>query len=127
MDLVAQAQRMTPEAITALLRRNHELECESKVRRKETKLLRTELAKRDDELALADIEQRQLLIQTEKLQSQREHLQTQTRELQAQTEELRAQAALWCEIRETNARGYVFVGPALAGRADARAFRAAAC
>lgn len=84
---------MTPEAIAALLRRNHELECESKVRRRETKLLRTELAKRDDKLALVGIEQRQLLIQTEKLQARTEELQSQRAHLQAQTEELRAQLA----------------------------------
>ena len=42
---------MTPEAVAALLRRNYELECESKVRRKEAKLLREELAQRDNKVA----------------------------------------------------------------------------
>ena len=51
MDLVTQAERMTPEAVAALLRRNYELECESKVRRKEAKLLREELAQRDNKVA----------------------------------------------------------------------------
>lgn len=70
MDLMTQAQHMTPADIAALLRRNHELECESKVRRKEAELLRGELAKRDDnvvaltgKLASADAETEQLRAQ----------------------------------------------------------------
>lgn len=67
---MTQAQHMTPADIAALLRRNHELECESKVRRKEAELLRGELAKRDDnvvaltgKLASADAETEQLRAQ----------------------------------------------------------------
>lgn len=42
---------MTPDAIAALLRRNLELEIESKQRRKETKLLRDELAQRNGQVS----------------------------------------------------------------------------
>lgn len=42
---------MTAEAVAALLRRTYELECESKVRLREAKLLRDELVNRDDKVA----------------------------------------------------------------------------
>ncbi len=82
MDLVTQAQQMTPEAVAALLRRNHELECESKVRRKEAKLLRDELAERRERLTSADEQTEQL---TEK-----------AKQLEAETEKLKAKLA-WYE------------------------------
>lgn len=68
---------MTPEDVTALLRRNYELECESKIRRKEAKLLRDELAKRNenvtalsDKLASADAETEKLKAEAEQLKAQ---------------------------------------------------------
>ena len=45
MDLLAQVEQMSPGEIVALLRRNQELESESKVRQKETTILREEHAK----------------------------------------------------------------------------------
>ena len=77
MDLVAQAKKMTPEAVADLLRRNYELECERKVRHKEAKVLRDEIAKRNDFVAVlngkltsADAEAKQLKAQTEELKAQ---------------------------------------------------------
>ncbi len=91
MDLAAQPQQtlaslegITPEGFAALLRRNHELECESKVRRKEAKLLRAELAK----LTLANEETVRLKIQNQELLLKTDGLQAKTEELQAKTEEL---------------------------------------
>lgn len=54
MDLATQAQQITPEGIAALLRRNYELECESKVRHKEAKMLRDSVAVLNGKLADAD-------------------------------------------------------------------------
>lgn len=51
---------MTPEDIAALLRRNYELECESKVRRKEAKLLRDNITSLSGKLASADAEKEKL-------------------------------------------------------------------
>jgi transposase len=77
MDLATQAQQMTPAEAAALLRRNYELECESKVRRKEAKMLRDELAKRNDnvtalngKLATVDAEAKQLKAQAEQLKAE---------------------------------------------------------
>jgi len=93
MDLATQAQQtsvpfmgMTPEEVAALHRRNYELECESKVRCKEAKLLRDNVAVLNGKLESADAA-------AESLKAQTEALQAQTDVLQALTEELKAQLA----------------------------------
>ena len=97
MDLATQAQQttvpltgMTPEDVAALRRRNYELECENKVRRKEAKLLRDNVAVLNGKLESAAETHK---AQTEALQSQSEAFQTQATALQALTEELKAQLA----------------------------------
>ncbi len=61
---------MTPEGIAALLRRNYELECESKVRHKEAKMLRDSVAVLNGKLADADPKAQHLKTQAEELKIQ---------------------------------------------------------
>lgn len=72
---------MGAEAIAALLRRNHELECENKVRRREAKLLRDKLAQSDKnrvalsgKISSATIETEQLKNEAEQLKGEAEKL-----------------------------------------------------
>jgi transposase len=96
MDLLTQAQRMTPEAVAALLRRNHELECESKVRRKEAKLLRDELASRGDKVSALNEKLTGADAEAEQLKAETEQLKVETERLKAETERLKAKLA-WFE------------------------------
>ncbi len=77
--------------MAALLRRNHELECESKARRRETKLLRDNVANLNEKLANSDAQTEQLKIEAEQLKVEAKGLRSETRELKAVTEELKAQ------------------------------------
>jgi transposase len=84
---------MTPEDIAALLRRNLELEIESKLRRKETKLLRDELAQRNERVAALKSHVGGLKGQVSGLEGQVSGLQGQLVGLGGEIEQLKGQLA----------------------------------
>lgn len=89
MDLVNQAQRLTQEDITALLARNHQLECEAKVRRREAKLLQDKLEERRDLHGALSALQSQLAEATSEIS----RIKAKNEQISAQNEELKVQLA----------------------------------